>query len=401
MSMSTGREADISPPPPAVAAVGIHPPTAAEIFPPGQRVSGMPPPPGQNSPHGAASSRSSRSSRSNSNRSHNSNTNSSLSPTALEAEWGASSRLRSRLRKFNNPALMAPTPNLKTEEYSTGSGTEGISGRGKNCGQENEDGSTCTRRPTFGLPGDRRASRCASHKLEGHVDITSRKCESEGCNRIPSFRFQPAGGKKGGKKGRVRFCAQHKQEGMQDYHKEARGCTFTAPGEAGGRQCNRSSSFGFKGGKRIRCARHKEEGMINLNSPRCGGPECNLTPYFGQRGSTPAFCAKHKETGMVNLISKRCEEESCDRIPSYNFDAAGAKAIYCNTHKAEGMINVRHPRCADPTCKRQPSFGVPGDRSGALEYLSHEPAREHLQERRPFKNPHAVSGEDILVGRLR
>lgn len=76
--------------------------------------------------------------------------------------------------------------------------------------------------------------------------------------------------------------------------------------------------------------------MINLNSPRCRGAECNLTPYFGQRGSTPAFCAKHKEADMVNLISKRCEEESCDRIPSYNFDAVGAKAIYCNTHKAEG-----------------------------------------------------------------
>lgn len=76
--------------------------------------------------------------------------------------------------------------------------------------------------------------------------------------------------------------------------------------------------------------------MINLNSPRCRGPECKLTPYFGQRGSTPAFCAKHKEAGMVNLVSKRCKEESCDRIPSYNVDAVGAKAIYCNTHKAEG-----------------------------------------------------------------
>lgn len=41
---------------------------------------------------------------------------------------------------------------------------------------------------------------------------------------------------------------------------------------------------------------------------------------------------------MVNLISKRCEEEACDRIPSYNFDAVGAKAIYCNTHKAEGGV---------------------------------------------------------------
>lgn len=110
--------------------------------------------------------------------------------------------------------------------------------------------------------GDRRASRCASHKLDGHVDITSRKCEFEGCSRIPSFRFHPTGSQEA-KKGRVRFCAQHKQEGMQDYHQETRGCRFVAgaPGEEGqGVPCDRSSSFGFKGGKRTRCARHKEEG---------------------------------------------------------------------------------------------------------------------------------------------
>lgn len=125
--------------------------------------------------------------------------------------------------------------------------------------------------------GDRRASRCASHKLKGHVDITSRKCEREGCNRIPSFRSHPTGvlSQQGAnKKGRVRFCAQHKQKDMEDYHIKARGCRFliagAAPGEGGGEgegvPCNRTSSFGFKGGKRTRCAKHKIEGEVSNES---------------------------------------------------------------------------------------------------------------------------------------
>ncbi|CAM9717703.1 unnamed protein product [Hapterophycus canaliculatus] len=80
--------------------------------------------------------------------------------------------------------------------------------------------------------------------------------------------------------------------------------------------------------------------MINLNTPRCLGPECNLTPYFGARGTAATYCSKHKKTNMINVISKRCEAESCDRIPSYNFDALGAKAIYCNTHKAQGVKDM-------------------------------------------------------------
>jgi len=98
------------------------------------------------------------------------------------------------------------------------------------------------------------------------VDVTSRKCEGEGCRRIPSFGFLggAAGGDAGGggDRGRVRFCAQHKQEGMEDYHRRARGCRTVIPKEDGGGQrlCNRTSSFGFRGGKRISCAQHREKG---------------------------------------------------------------------------------------------------------------------------------------------
>ncbi|CAN0315771.1 unnamed protein product, partial [Ectocarpus sp. 6 AP-2014] len=277
------------------------------------------------------------------------------------------SRSRLRLRKYNNPAppsAHAPqqtnfAPTLKREEGSA----RAIGSRAKTCDQVEVDGNKCPRRPSFGFPGDKRASRCASHKLEGHEDITSRRCDEEGCSRIPSFR-QPGGTT------RIRFCAAHKPPGYEDYHKGARSCRV-APG--GFNACNRNSSFGFKGGKRISCAQHKQKGMINLNTPRCRGPECYLTPYFGLRGATPTYCSKHKQEGMINVISKRCEDESCDRIPSYNYDMVGAKAVYCNAHKAEGMVNVRHPRCAGPDCKRQPSFGKAGGKTAVYCVVHKEP----------------------------
>lgn len=87
--------------------------------------------------------------------------------------------------------------------------------------------------------------------------------------------------------------------------------------------------------------------MVNLNSA-CRQPDCYLTPGFGVRGSPATYCSKHKKANMINVISKRCENESCDRIPSYNFDAAGAKAIFCNTHKTEGVKMSMDPLCAPP-----------------------------------------------------
>ncbi|CAM9180175.1 unnamed protein product [Ectocarpus fasciculatus] len=297
-------------------------------------------------------------------RKHTANGNVADPPTPM-TEVGSRSRLR--LRKYNNPAPPSthvpqqtnPAPTPKQEEGSA----RAIGSRAKTCDQVEVDGSKCPRRPSFGLPGDKRASRCASHKLEGHEDITSRRCDKEGCSRIPSFR-QPGGNS------RIRFCAAHKPPGYEDYHKGARSCRV-APG--GFNACNRSSSFGFKGGKRISCAQHKQKGMINLNTPRCRGPECYLTPYFGLRGATPTYCSKHKQEGMINVISKRCEDESCDRIPSYNYDMVGAKAVYCNAHKAKGMVNVRHPRCADPDCKRQPSFGKAGGKTAVYCVVHKEP----------------------------
>ncbi len=103
--------------------------------------------------------------------------------------------------------------------------------------------------------------------------------------------------------------------------------------------------------------------MVNLNSRGCKHPGCRLTPNFGLRGAGAVSCAKHKDAGMVNLVSKRCEADSCDRIPSYNWDAPGARAVFCNTHKAEGG---RDGRTAGISHARHPNWPTP---SGPLDII--------------------------------
>lgn len=204
----------------------------------------------------------------------------------------------------------------------------------------------CTRRPCFGFEGDQSPSFCKEHKMEGHVDIVTRRCERPGCNITPSFRFD-------GDK-RTRFCAAHKIDGMTDIHRDSRSCKY-------GKGCKINPSFGFEGGKRISCSKHRSKGMVNLNlARRCHQEGCRRVPNFAMPGQVSTSCGSHRTQGMINVVSKRCEVGSCDRIPSYNFDQPGAKAAFCSQHKANEMVNVRHQRCSHPGCTRQPSFGAVG-----------------------------------------
>ena len=52
----------------------------------------------------------------------------------------------------------------------------------KRCGHEG-----CTKHPSFGMPGDRTATRCAAHKLEGMENIKSKRCGHDGCTKQPAF----------------------------------------------------------------------------------------------------------------------------------------------------------------------------------------------------------------------
>lgn len=49
---------------------------------------------------------------------------------------------------------------------------------------------------------------CGSHKKDGMVDVKTKRCQENGCNKLSAFNLP-------GEKGR-KYCVLHKKEGMID-----------------------------------------------------------------------------------------------------------------------------------------------------------------------------------------
>ena len=63
--------------------------------------------------------------------------------------------------------------------------------------------------PSYNFAGEKRLY-CSKHKKDGMVDVYSRKCEEEGCQKQPSYN-DPGNKHK-------RFCNAHKLDGMVCTH---------------------------------------------------------------------------------------------------------------------------------------------------------------------------------------
>lgn len=165
---------------------------------------------------------------------------------------------------------------------------------------------SCSRTPSYGLEGEKRATHCGQHRVPCMVNVIRRRCVFESCQRGPSFNY---------------------------------------PTE-------RKPTF---------CAKHHLPGMVNVISPRCHHPSCSRGPCYGNVVDRKAvFCSSHRMPGMVNVVSPRCVEEGCEKGPSYGFE--GMRPSFCAKHKRDGMVNVVSPRCQEPQCTRGPSYGRPEDR---------------------------------------
>jgi hypothetical protein len=67
----------------------------------------------------------------------------------------------------------------------------------------------CSKRPSFNYPGQHHKGYCKEHKREGMVDVIHKRCEFPSCYNRPHYNFPgaiPPG---------RRFCAEHKQDGME------------------------------------------------------------------------------------------------------------------------------------------------------------------------------------------
>lgn len=66
-------------------------------------------------------------------------------------------------------------------------------------------GPECYLTPYFGLPGAT-PTYCSKHKQEGMINLISKRCEDESCDRIPSYNYDMVGAK-------AVYCNAHKAEG--------------------------------------------------------------------------------------------------------------------------------------------------------------------------------------------
>ena len=155
--------------------------------------------------------------------------------------------------------------------------------------------------PNFGPPGGRKM-RCATHREAGHVNLVSKRCAHDGCNKHPSFGTR------------------------------ATGALF--------------------------CGRHKRPGDTNVVSKRCAFDGCNKIPSFGTTASGALFCAKHKRAGDTDVKSKKCSAEGCQKHPTYGpapeTKGGPRKKLRCVTHAIASDVQTGN--------KRRPGFGRPAPR---------------------------------------
>lgn len=160
------------------------------------------------------------------------------------------------------------------------------------------------------------------------------KCVYAQCEKQSTFNFRGSP---------ARYCNDHKQKNMINVH--AKRCEY----------CDTLAAFGYKGHKATRCAKHKDNDMTNVTSYKCKHDNCEKQPVFGYKGVPKPLrmCSQHKQFGMINLVSPLCIFPECNIISC--FGSPRGTALYCHAHKGKDDINLRYRKCE--LCLKHASFG--------------------------------------------
>ncbi len=123
----------------------------------------------------------------------------------------------------------------------------------------------CTKRPSYGLPDDKKATYCKSHALDDMIDIVNKRCLEPDCTTRPSY-------------------------GLPD---------------------DKRATY---------CKSHALEDMIDIVNKRCLDPDCTTKPSYGLSDDKRAtYCKSHASDDMIDIVSKRCETcNSTTMNPKYN-----------------------------------------------------------------------------------
>jgi hypothetical protein len=230
--------------------------------------------------------------------------------------------------------------------------------RGKKCAWKGEDGTACTKQPTFNEPGKSNGIFCAKHASPNMENVNCRRCTWKGeddakCAKVPSFN-EPG-------KSQGIFCAKHASSTMID----VRSLKCTWKGEDGA-SCTKQPNFNKPGESlAIFCATHASAGMTNIKSAKCtwkgeDGETCTKIPSYNEPGQLLAiFCAKHASSTMVDVKHPKCTWKGddgtiCTKIPHFN-EPGKIQVLFCSKHAKIGMINVRHLTCKTLHCTTKAS----------------------------------------------
>lgn len=178
------------------------------------------------------------------------------------------------------------------------------------------------------------ALRCKTHKSEGMIYVSGKRCEEPNCFKFPIYGYihrNPL------------FCKIHKLDDMINViHKL---CETI--------DCNIRATYGFIIGKPINCNTHKIEGMFDVANKKCEEINCLIQPRYGYKNRNALRCYEHRLEGMIDVVDKRCE--LCNKSPLYGYEFG--KALRCKTHKLLDMFDVVHKKCEEFYCIVRASYG--------------------------------------------
>jgi len=245
---------------------------------------------------------------------------------------------------------------------------------GRNCiGIKDENGKQidCTKRASFGLPDDDKATKCSIHKITGMLNLTGPKC---GKNIVKNDKGEdieifcgtcPVFGEEGEKPSK---CAKHKTITMTNIKDIKRQCIFTSTINGKTEKCKIKGNFGKIGEKPTHCSVHKQEGEKDLYHKECGVDGCEIQPCYNFiTEKTGLRCQDHMDDGMVDVKNKPiiCIDENCKSRAIYNDDGE-KKPIYCLQHSKilKNPYDVLNKLCEGKTnnvkCKKHPSYNHKG-----------------------------------------
>jgi len=207
-------------------------------------------------------------------------------------------------------------------------------------------------------------------------------CHQSPCPRFATCNFSGAA--------KVRFCAQHAQEGMVDIQLERE----LKSGQCAAAECVGWGSYGDAalagarvGVKRLQaakkfCSLHKSPGMVLLPSPAkaarptCLMPGCNRHPHYNWPGERRKIaCGAHLQKGMVAVAKPAgaCQAPGCAERAYYNWQVEDiserggkVKRAWCGAHKQPGMVNLAKPKpgriCEFLGCAVRGSYNFQGEK---------------------------------------